>query len=85
MKHVDVGSIVTLDIGGHGILYTYEIVHEGQENPVLGKISPSSHLAYALMGRRTGERLVLEMPSEHRVTVVIQEIQNRSHHESAIR
>lgn len=84
MKHIDVGSIVTLDIGGHGILYTYKIVPEGQENPALGKISPSSHLAQALMGRRTGERLVLEMPSENHVMVVIQEIRN-SHDTNTIR
>lgn len=58
---VDVGCRVTLHINGKKDIYT--IVGEWEANPLEKKISHSSPLGKALMGKRVGEKVQVEAPA----------------------
>lgn len=59
-KAVDVGCQVTLHIGKKKEVYT--IVGEWEANPMQKKISHSSPLGKALLGKRVGEAVEVEAP-----------------------
>ena len=60
-SHVDVGCKVTLHINGKKDVYT--VVGEWEADPKEKKISHSSPLGQALMGKKVGEKVELEAPA----------------------
>lgn len=59
--HVDVGSKVTLHLKGKEI--QFHIVGEWEADPTAKKISHSSPLGKALMGKKVGEKIEVEAPA----------------------
>ena len=59
--HVDVGCSVTLHVNGKKDIYT--IVGEWEADPKEKKISHSSPLGKALMGKQVGEKVEVEAPA----------------------
>ena len=59
--HVDVGSKVTLHLKGKEI--EFHIVGEWEADPTVKKISHSSPLGKALMGKKVGEQIEVEAPA----------------------
>lgn len=59
-SHVAVGSKVTLTIKGKKEVFT--IVGEWEADPIQKKVSHSSPLGTALMGRKVGEEVEVEAP-----------------------
>lgn len=57
---VDLGNKVTLDVNGKQVLF--HIVGEWEADPSQKKISNSSPLGLALMGRKVGEQVEVEAP-----------------------
>lgn len=60
-SHVDVGSKVTLHINGKKDVF--HLVGEWEADPINKKISHSSPLGKALMGKKTGEEVEVEAPA----------------------
>jgi transcription elongation factor GreA len=60
-KHVDVGCKVTLHSNGKREVFT--VVGEWEADPVNKKISHSSPLGKALIGRKVGEKVDVEAPA----------------------
>lgn len=60
-KKVDVGCKVTLHINGKKEIFT--IVGEWEANPIEKKISHSSPLGQALLGKKAGEKVEVEAPA----------------------
>ncbi|MEK7591787.1 MAG: transcription elongation factor GreA [Patescibacteria group bacterium] len=60
-SHVDVGSKVTLHIDGRKEAFT--VVGEWEADPALKKISHSSPLGKALLGKKVGEKIEVEAPA----------------------
>jgi transcription elongation factor GreA len=60
-SHVDVGCKVTLHINGKKDVYT--VVGEWEADPKEKKISHSSPLGQALMGKKVGEKVEVEAPA----------------------
>lgn len=60
-SHVDVGCKVTLTIGGKK--ETFHLVGEWEANPMEKKISHSSPLGKALIGKKVGEKVEVEAPA----------------------
>lgn len=60
-KHIDVGCKVTLHIGGKK--ETFTIVGEWEANPLEQKISHTSPLGKALIGKKVGEDVEVEAPA----------------------
>lgn len=60
-KKVDVGCKVTLHIDGKKEIFT--IVGEWEADPVQKKISHSSPLGKALLGKKVGEKVEVEAPA----------------------
>mgnify|MGYP003340287931 CR=1 FL=1 len=58
---VNVGSTVTVHIGKSK--HTYKIVGEWEANPAEKKISESSPLGTALIGKKVGEEIEVEAPA----------------------
>lgn len=58
---VDIGSTVVLDDGKREVTYT--IVGSEESNPSLGTISHRSPLGRSLLGKKTGETVVLHVPA----------------------
>jgi len=59
-RTINLGSRVTVKNGGGNIVY--EIVGEREANPMEKKISYSSPLGQALMGKKKGERVIVKTP-----------------------
>jgi transcription elongation factor GreA len=57
---VDVGTKVKVHVNGGELIF--EIVGEWEADPVLRKISHTSPLGQALMGRKVGEKVEVEAP-----------------------
>lgn len=60
-SHVDVGCKVTLTINGKK--ETFHLVGEWEANPMEKKISHSSPLGKALIGKKVGEKVEVEAPA----------------------
>jgi transcription elongation factor GreA len=60
-KHVDVGCKVTLNSNGKRDVYT--VVGEWEADPVNKKISHSSPLGKALIGKKVGDSIDVEAPA----------------------
>ncbi len=60
-SHVDVGSKVTLHINGKKDVYS--LVGEWEADPMNKKISHSSPLGKALLGKKAGETVEVEAPA----------------------
>jgi len=60
-SHIDVGSKVTLHINGKKDIY--HLVGEWEADPMNKKISHSSPLGKALMGKKAGEIVEVEAPA----------------------
>jgi len=58
---IDVGCKVTVEVSGKQS--TYEVVGEWEADPIKQKISHTSPLGQALMGRKTGEHIEFEAPA----------------------
>lgn len=58
---VGVGSTVTVHIGK--VKHTYQIVGEWEANPAEKKISESSPLGKALLGKKEGEEIEVDAPA----------------------
>lgn len=58
---VDVGCKVTVELGGKE--HTYEVVGEWEADPMAKKISHTSPLGQALMGKKKGEAVEFEAPA----------------------
>jgi transcription elongation factor GreA len=58
---VNVGCKVTVELNGNE--YTYEVVGEWEADPMKKKISPTSPLGQALMGKKKGEDVEFEAPA----------------------
>lgn len=58
---VALGSSVTVRIDGHTVVY--RIVGEWEANPMEKKISHSSPLGKALLGKKVGEKIEVEAPA----------------------
>lgn len=58
---VDVGCKVTVVASGKE--YTYEVVGEWESNPIESKISHTSPLGTALMGKKPGDEVEFEAPA----------------------
>ena len=59
---VELGSHVTIECG-KGNLRTYNIVGENEANPLESKISYKSPIGSSLMGKKKGDKVVIETPS----------------------
>jgi transcription elongation factor GreA len=58
---VSIGNEVTLKNGKKPV--TYHIVDSVEANPLEGKISDKSPIGQALMGKKVGEKVVIELPA----------------------
>ncbi len=58
---IDIGCKVTLAVGGKD--HTYEIVGEWEADPLKKKISHTSPLGQALVGKKKGEKVEFEAPA----------------------
>lgn len=58
---IDIGCKVTVEIGGKE--HTYEIVGEWEADPTKKKISHTSPLGMALIGKKKGEAVEFEAPA----------------------
>jgi transcription elongation factor GreA len=63
-SRVGLGSIVTLDDDGE--MVTYTIVGADESNPARGRISSSSPVGRALVGRDMGDLVVVKTPAGER-------------------
>lgn len=59
--HVDIGCKVTVELDG--TTHTYEIVGEWEADPLKKKISHTSPLGQALLGKKKGEAVEFEAPA----------------------
>ncbi len=59
---VSLGDKVTIQEVGSDILEEYTLVGAAEANPRAGRISHKSPLGRALMGRRVGDRVIVEAP-----------------------
>ncbi|HNW23595.1 MAG TPA: GreA/GreB family elongation factor [Candidatus Dojkabacteria bacterium] len=59
---VEIGCHVTIECG-KGNLRKYSIVGENEANPLEGKISYKSPIGSSLMGKKKGEKVIIETPS----------------------
>ena len=59
---VSMGSKVTVKRLSDGVESTYEIVGFAQSNPAQSKISAESPVGMALMGKKQGEKVLVEAP-----------------------
>ena len=59
---VSMGSKVTVKRLSDGVESTYEIVGFAQSNPAQSKISDESPVGMALMGKKQGEKVLVEAP-----------------------
>lgn len=59
--HVDVGCKVTVELSGKE--HTYEVVGEWEADPMAKKISHTSPLGQALMGKKKGDAVEFEAPA----------------------
>jgi len=60
---VDVGSRVTIEEEGNGLLDTYFVVGPKEADPMNGRISFESPIGKALMGQKVGEQISIETPN----------------------
>ncbi|OGG06181.1 hypothetical protein A2872_04400 [Candidatus Gottesmanbacteria bacterium RIFCSPHIGHO2_01_FULL_42_12] len=58
---VDIGSTVTVSIGNRKIVWT--VVGEWEADPKSGKISGSSPIGKALMGKKVGDKVEVSIPA----------------------
>lgn len=58
---IDIGCKVTVSVGGKD--HTYEIVGEWEADPLKKKISHTSPLGQALVGKKPGENVEFEAPA----------------------
>ncbi len=63
-SHVGLGSVVTVDDDGETVSYT--IVGADESDPTRGRISSSSPVGRALVGRNTGDMVVVATPAGER-------------------
>ncbi len=63
-SHVGLGSVVTLDDDGETVTYT--IVGADESDPKRGRISSSSPVGHALVGRDMGDFVVVQTPAGER-------------------
>jgi transcription elongation factor GreA len=63
-SHVGLGSVVTVDDDGETVSYT--IVGADESDPVRGRISSSSPVGRALVGRNTGDLVIVATPAGER-------------------
>ena len=63
-SHVGLGSVVTVDDDGETVAYT--IVGADESDPARGRISSSSPVGRALVGRNTGDEVVVATPAGER-------------------
>lgn len=70
-KEVKLGSKVTVKVNGKN--HTYELVGEWEADPIEKKISHTSPLGKALMGKKKDEKVKIEAPAG-KVTYHIQKI-----------
>jgi len=63
-SHVGLGSVVTVDDDGETVAYT--IVGADESDPVRGRISSSSPVGRALVGRNTGDLVIVATPAGER-------------------
>jgi transcription elongation factor GreA len=61
-EHVDIGATVTIQKEGEGNTRTFLIVGSEETDMLAGKISYKSPLGSALMGKKSGESVVVETP-----------------------
>ncbi len=61
-QHVVMGSTVVLDSVQHGE-ETYQIVGSAEADAAAGKISYTSPIGKALMGRRAGDHVTIQVPA----------------------
>ena len=64
---VSMGSKVTVKRLSDGVESTYEIVGFAQSNPAQSKISDESPVGMALMGKKQGEKVLVEAPIVNRL------------------
>lgn len=67
---VDVGCKVTLHIDGKKEVFT--IVGEWEANPLEKKISHASPLGQALLGKKIGEKVVVEAPAGKLIYTIVE-------------
>jgi len=70
---VGMGSQVIVDIGGKGKHHTFHIVGEWEADPSQKKISSKSPLGEALVGKKAGDSVEVEVPAG-KVIYSIQEV-----------
>jgi transcription elongation factor GreA len=58
---ISLGAIVTLKV--NGVQHTYHIVGEWEADPMAKKISHTSPLGVALVGKRAGDKVEVEAPA----------------------
>ena len=63
-SRVGLGSVVTLDDGGETVIYT--IVGASESDPGAGRISSSSPVGRALLGRDLADQIVVRTPAGDR-------------------
>ena len=63
-SHVGLGSVVTVDDDGETVAYT--IVGADESDPARGRISSSSPVGRALVGRNTGDDVIVATPAGER-------------------
>ncbi len=63
-SHVGLGSVVTVDDDGETVAYT--IVGADESDPTRGRISSSSPVGRALVGRNTGDEVIVVTPAGER-------------------
>ncbi len=59
---VNIGSVITLERGGDKQRFTYSIVGSEEANVAEGKISTSSPLVAAMMGKKKGDNFNFKTP-----------------------
>ncbi len=69
-SRVGLGSIVTLDDGGDAVTYT--IVGADESDPARGRISSSSPVGRALLGRDVGDRVAVATPAGETMYLILE-------------
>ena len=69
-SHVGLGSVVTVDDDGETVDYT--IVGADESDPARGRISSSSPVGRALLGRVIGDTVVVATPAGERRYVILE-------------
>ncbi|MBW7953615.1 MAG: transcription elongation factor GreA [Candidatus Dojkabacteria bacterium] len=62
-KKVDIGKTVTLVIKGDSKPIEFQIVGHSEADPAQRKISPESPIGSALMGKKEGDKVLVELPA----------------------